>query len=86
MAFSVRVLLFATAREAVGRKELRLDVDATGAPVAELLARLRVEYPRLAPVARSCRVVLNGRFLDGPGAVVAHPGDELALHPPYSGG
>lgn len=85
MAGSVRVLFFATAREAVGRKELRLAVAPGGAPVAELLARLTVEHPRLAGVARTCRVVLNGRFLDGT-ATVVRPGDELALHPPYSGG
>lgn len=85
MATTVRVLLFATAREAVGRKELRLPVVAGGVPVAELLLLLGRDYPRLATVARTCRVVLNGRFVDGRGAV-ARPGDELALHPPYSGG
>ena len=85
MAVTVRVLLFASAREAVGRKELRLPIDAQGTPVGELLIRLTAEYPRLGSVARTCRVVLNGRFIDGNGAV-ARPGDELALHPPYSGG
>lgn len=85
MTATVRVLLFATAREAVGRKELRLPVAAGGVPVAELLILLGSEYPRLARVARTCRVVLNGRFIEGRGAV-ARPGDELALHPPYSGG
>jgi molybdopterin converting factor small subunit len=85
MPATVRVLLFATAREAVGRRELRVPVDAQGLAVGELLIRLTQDYPRLASVARSCRVVLNGRFIDGQGAV-ARPGDELALHPPYSGG
>lgn len=85
MVPSVRVRLFATAREAVGHREVSVPVAASGAAAADVLATLVGRYPRLAGVARGCRLVVNGRFVDGGNARV-RPGDELALHPPYSGG
>lgn len=85
MAASVRVLLFATAREAVGRRELRLPVNGEGETATAVLSRLAARYPRLTAVTRGCRLVVNGRFIES-GAVVVRPGDEFAVHPPYSGG
>lgn len=85
MAPSVRVLFFATAREAVGHRELQLAVAPGGTAAVELLRTLAHQYPRLAGVVRGSRLVVNGRFVDGT-SVVVRPGDELAIHPPYSGG
>ncbi len=85
MAKPVRVLLFATARAAVGRPSLDWAVPPTGLPADELAHALAATYPRLGPVLRSSRWVLNGRYLRGRSTRV-RPGDEFAVHPPYGGG
>lgn len=53
--------------------------------MAEVLRVLRQQYPRLGPILASSRLVRNGDFLHGRSGSV-RPGDELAIHPPYSGG
>jgi molybdopterin converting factor small subunit len=81
----VRLLLFASAREAVGRHELALPVGAGGASVEKLLRPLLEEHPGLVPVLKASRIFRNGQLLRSrAGRVMA--GDELAIHPPYSGG
>jgi molybdopterin converting factor small subunit len=85
MVRTVRVLLFATARAAVGRPSLDWPVPSSGIPADELARALVAEYPRLAPVLRSSRLVRNGEYLRRPTERV-HPGDEFAVHPPYGGG
>lgn len=85
MARGATLLFFASAREAVGRSRIDWPLAPGGAEVAEVVAALQEAYPRLAPILRSSRLVLNGRYLGrGPARLV--PGDELAVHPPYSGG
>jgi molybdopterin converting factor small subunit len=81
----LRLLFFATAREAVGRSHLERAVANDGVPLDGLLAELVAEFPRLGPVLRSSRLVLNGEYLRGHG-IRLRGGDELAVHPPYSGG
>ncbi|MCI4362862.1 MAG: MoaD/ThiS family protein [Thermoplasmata archaeon] len=81
----VRLLLFATAREALGQGELTLAVSPQGTPLAELLAPLAKESPQFARVLRASRIVRNGRYLRARRTQIM-PGDELAVHPPYSGG
>ncbi|MFZ1022655.1 MAG: MoaD/ThiS family protein [Thermoplasmata archaeon] len=82
---TISILLFATAREAVGSSSLRRAIPRQGTSLAELLESLRTEYPRLGPIIKISRIVRNGSY-------VAHtririrPGDEIAIHPPYSGG
>ena len=85
VARGVTLLFFATAREAVGTSGLVWSVPPDGADVADVLAAVGRAHPRLIPVLRSSRLVLNGRYLAHGKARVA-PGDELAIHPPYSGG
>jgi molybdopterin converting factor small subunit len=85
VARSLTVLLFAGAREAVGTSELRLELAHDRTPVAEVLRTLRREYPRLIPILAVSRLVRNGEYLRGTAGAVG-PGDELAIHPPYSGG
>jgi molybdopterin converting factor small subunit len=82
---TVRVRLFATARLAAGTAELRRPVPAPGIDVRTLLGQLRREFPALGPVLRSARFVRNGELLRGRSGRL-RPGDELAIHPPYSGG
>jgi molybdopterin converting factor small subunit len=81
----VRILLFATAREAVGAAALDREVPSDGRPVGALLDSLGAEYPALRPVLRHARIVRNGRYVSGRAGRV-RPGDEVAIHPPYSGG
>lgn len=85
MAPTVRLLFFAGAREAAGCPELRLSVPRAGLTTRELLVRVRARYPGMARVLRASRVVRNGEYVAGEGERIV-PGDEVAIHPPYSGG
>jgi molybdopterin converting factor small subunit len=85
MGRPVRVLLFATARTAVGAPVLDWPVPTAGLPVHELTQALVHDHPALGPVLRTSRIVRNGRYVRGPRERVL-PGDELAIHPPYGGG
>jgi len=82
---SARFLFYATAREAVGRASLEVPVPAAGARLSDLLARLAAEHRSLSAVLPSCRVARNGRYVAARTGRV-RPGDEIAIHPPYSGG
>ncbi len=85
MAPPVRVLLFATAREAVGRASLTRRVPEEGVALDSFLESLVIVYPRLREVLRVSRVVRNGEFVARTRGQV-RGGDEIAIHPPYSGG
>lgn len=85
MVRPVRVLLFATARTAVGRSELAWNVPAHGLPAETLTGQLAAAYPALAPTLRVSRFVRNGHYLVRLTERV-RPGDEFAVHPPYGGG
>lgn len=81
----ITVLLFATARVAVGAPELRLPAGPSGVPARSLVRSLADSYPKLAPALRTSRFVLNGRYLTDL-SVRVRAGDEFAVHPPYGGG
>jgi molybdopterin converting factor small subunit len=85
MAGHVTVLLFATARTAVGTHRLRWSVGSDGVTARSLVRSLGTSYPKLIPSLRTSRFVLNGRYLSTLAAKV-RPGDEFAVHPPYGGG
>ncbi|MGA8542388.1 MAG: MoaD/ThiS family protein [Thermoplasmata archaeon] len=85
MVRPVRILLFSTARTAVGRAELPWTVPAEGVPAEALTHALADAYPALRPTLRVSRFVRNGRYLGRKGERVK-PGDEFAIHPPYGGG
>jgi molybdopterin converting factor small subunit len=85
MARTVTVLLFAQAREAVGHSRLSLPVPSRSWSVQDLLAQLTDTYPKLGAILPRSRLALNGTFLNGRTPTLS-PGDELAIHPPYSGG
>lgn len=82
----VRVLFFASLREATGTDELSLEI--TG-PVSleELLQRLEEHLTEAAMSAlrsENVRLALNQTLLTGP--VTISPGDEVAFLPPVTGG
>jgi molybdopterin converting factor small subunit len=81
----VRILLFATAREAVGRSVLAWRVPEEGMTASDLVHELGTEFPRLRPALRTSRFVRNDEYLEQLTQRV-RPGDEFAVHPPYGGG
>ena len=81
----VRVLFFATAREAVGQGAIDWPVPPGGLPASALLAGLTERYSKLRTILSASRFVRNGRYLDDLSASLK-PGDEFAVHPPYGGG
>ena len=85
MADRVRVLFFATARDAVGHGSLERVVPPEGTSLRELLDGLGGAFPRLRAVLKESRLAVNGEYARSPGQRV-RPGDEVAVHPPYSGG
>ena len=78
---SVRVLLFAGARDAIGAGEISAEPAASA---RAFLDRLCAEHPKLAPYASSLRVAINGTYAawDEP----VRDGDEVAIIPPVAGG
>ncbi len=81
----LRVLLFATAREAVGQSELEVPYRR-GQTLAEVLAEVVAAHPRLRPHLRH-RLALDGEFLEQPAsAVILSSQKEVAILPPFSGG
>jgi len=82
---TVTVRLFAQAREAVGQARLRRELPTEGRSLSEELAGMARDYPKLAAVLPRCRFARNGEFVDPATARLAG-GDDIAVHPPYSGG
>lgn len=82
-AVSLRVLLFAAARDWVGADVVTIDVEAP-ATAAVVLSALGDRFPPLAPLLPSCRLAVDQSFVP-PGHAI-DPHDELALIPPVSGG
>jgi molybdopterin synthase sulfur carrier subunit len=78
-----RVLLFARAREAAGRRDDLVDAVTLG----ELLAVTRDRYgPEFAQVLSASRVWINGDEPENGDATPLSDGDEVAVLPPVSGG
>jgi len=79
----VRVRLFASLREAVGRAEVELELlsDATA---EDAWARLASDYPALTDRRPRLTAAINRRYapFDSP----LSDGDELVFVPPVSGG
>lgn len=86
MAGRVAIRLFATAREAVGVEQLQWTLPEGGASVRNVVDALGGRYRRLRPILGSCRYFLNGELVRQPSRRPLVDGDELAIHPPYSGG
>jgi molybdopterin converting factor small subunit len=77
----VKVLLFAGAREALGRAEFELEVSE-GAAIRDLAAL--PEFGALKPILPSSRFALNEEFSSEDAAL--SDGDVVAVIPPVSGG
>ena len=80
---SLRVLLFAAVREAVGASELAIPVPEP-ATAGAVLDALCARAPSLRAYVPSLRVAVNGSYVALDEAVRA--GDEVAVIPPVAGG
>jgi molybdopterin converting factor small subunit len=82
----VRLLLFASAREAAGRSHDEFEL-IPGAPLERLLADAVERYgTSFATVLATARVWVNGDEPGADGATPLHDDDEIAVLPPVSGG
>jgi len=79
----VRVRLFASLRESVGRDELELELPE-GATPAEVWRRLAAAHPELGPRRASLAAAVNRRYASFDEPLAA--GDEVVFIPPVSGG
>ncbi len=79
----VRLLLFAGLREAVGQKDMLLELDP-GASLQQLMTRVEAQFPAVAKYQGRLLVSLNEEraAMD----TLLEEGDEVALLPPMSGG
>ena len=81
----VVIRLYATAREAAGSARIDWPAGPAGVSVGSLVKSLAAAHPALAPILRQARFARNGRYVRGRSGRL-RAGDELAIHPPYSGG
>jgi molybdopterin synthase catalytic subunit len=79
----VRLLPFATVREALGQPSLEIEVPE-GSTLADLAGQLMTEHPGLQALWPRLAVAVNGELVDS--QTVLEEGCEVALLPPVSGG
>ena len=79
----IKARFFASAREAVGHRELDLEVPQ-GLTAGDLVQRLISDYPRLAGHAATMMLAVNESYVEPAHRLAA--GDEVAFIPPVSGG
>ncbi|MEM7481994.1 MAG: MoaD/ThiS family protein [Acidobacteriota bacterium] len=79
----IRILAFATAAEALGGREIELEVPA-GTRVSDLAGRMAEDHPALAPLWPRLAVAVDGQLAQTSTVIAA--GAEVALLPPVSGG
>ncbi len=80
----LRVLFFASARQATGCAEATVHCEGEGICEAVFWERLLTNFPSLASLRGSVRIAKNCEYLAA--GEDFRPGDEAALIPPVSGG
>ncbi len=80
---SVRVLFFATLRDAVGQREIVLEMDADHT-VSDVRDELVRRFPDARAYIQAALCAVNQEF--APAATIISDGDEVAFFPPVSGG
>lgn len=80
---TIRLLLFAQFREALGARERSLQVAAGQTP-RQVLAAASRGHPQLQSLAPVVRFIVNDQFTSGDDPL--RDGDELAFVPPVAGG
>ena len=80
----LRVLFFASARQATGCSEAAIPCEPDGIAEPVFWGRLLAHFPALAPLRASVRLARNCEYLKAGERFFPH--DEAALIPPVSGG
>ncbi len=80
---SIRVRLFAMAKERVGRPEIRIELSSA-ATVADLRAALRAHSPELGPLWSGALIAVDEEYASDD--VPITPDSQLSVIPPVSGG
>ena len=83
LGVKVAVRFFALYRERAGRTSMPLELPENST-VGDLIAHVRDIFPLLAPPDVDIVAAVNAEYVEG--STVLHPGDEVALIPPVSGG
>jgi molybdopterin synthase sulfur carrier subunit len=78
----IDILTFGIAREICGGRLIQIDVEA-GTDTDGLRLLLAERYPALSGLAQ-LNIAVNSEYVTEP--VTLHPGDEIAIIPPVSGG
>ena len=78
-----RVLLFAQLAEALGAREVALELDE-GATVGAALDRLAAEHDAVRAIRGQIAVAVDERYVDE--TAIVNDGATIALIPPVSGG
>jgi molybdopterin synthase sulfur carrier subunit len=81
---NVHVTFFAAARDAAGCDSAEISWEGAARSAGEFWALLDARFPRLAASRSGMRLARNLEYLAEDGVV--HPGDEVAVIPPVSGG
>ena len=79
----VRLLFFASLKDIVGSRELRMDI-AEASTIADLLSQLEAKYPRMKEYRHVILTAINEDYVDKSARL--SEGDEVAIFPPVSGG
>ncbi len=80
----LKVILFASLRDLVGRSEVELDLAGEGTTVRDIFNRLEVQFPGLKRYESILLIAVNQEYTGWEQSVTA--GDEIAFFPPVSGG
>ena len=83
---NLRLLLFASAREAAGRSHDEFELAGGGTVEQLLAAAIERDGASFARVLATARVWGNGDEPEADGATELFEGDEIAVLPPVSGG
>lgn len=80
----VKILLFATLKDAAGRAHLSLTLPGDAATVTDVRRALAAQMPGIAPQLEAAVAAVNEEFAFADDPV--RPGDSVAFFPPVSGG
>ena len=80
----LKIILFASLRDLVGRSEVELELTDDGTTVREVFNRLKVQFPELKRYEPILLIAVNQEYAGWEQSVTA--GDEIAFFPPVSGG
>lgn len=79
----LKVVYFASARDASGRREERISVEGA-TTLEELASKIQILHPGLAGIQKSTRYAVNLEIVNGD--TVLQDGDEVGVLPAVTGG